>query len=134
MIVSVYVDDLIFTGDDYDMLAEFKSSMLKEFDMSDLGNMHFFLGIEVVQREDGIFICQRKYALEILTKFGMLESNEVSSPIIPGVKISKDKDGTPVDETYFKQLVGSLMYLTATRPDMMFVTCLVSRYMAKPTN
>jgi len=134
VIVSVYVDDLIFTGDDYDMLAEFKSSMLKEFDMSDLGNMHFFLGIEVVQREDGIFICQRKYALEILTKFGMLESNEVSSPIIPGVKISKDKDGTPVDETYFKQLVGSLMYLTATRPDMMFVTCLVSRYMAKPTN
>lgn len=64
----------------------------------------------------------------------MLESNEVFSPIIPGFKANKDKDGTPMDETYFKQLVGSLMYLPAKRPDMMFVTNLVSRYMAKPTN
>ena len=133
VIVSIYVDDLIFTGNDSDMVFAFKNSMLKEFDMTDLGSMHFFLGIEVLQREDGIFICQRKYASEILRRFGMLESNEVLSPIIPGFKVSKDKDGNPVDETYFKQLVGSLMYLTATRLDMMFVTSLVSRYMAKPT-
>ena len=134
IIVSIYVDDVIFTGDDEGMLSEFKDSMLKEFDMSDLGSMHFFLGIEVLQRHDGIFICQRKYALEILKRFGMSESNEVHSPIIPGFKISKDKEGICVDETQFKQLVGSLMYLTATRPDMMFVTSLVSRYMARPTN
>ncbi|BBG92824.1 ADP glucose pyrophosphorylase large subunit 1, partial [Prunus dulcis] len=126
IIVSIYVDDLIFTGDDEDMMSEFKSSMLREFDMSDLGSMRFFLGIEVLQRADGIFICQKRYALEILKRFGMLESNEVNSPIIPGFKISKDEDGITVDETYFKQLVGSLMYLTATRPDMMFVTSLIS--------
>jgi hypothetical protein len=132
IIVSVYVDDLIFTGNDEVMMSEFKSFMLREFDMSDLGKMRFFLGIEVLQKSDGIYICQRKYALEILRRFGMMESNSVGSPIVPGFKISRDENGDFVDETYYKQLVGSLMYLTATRPDMMFVTCLISRYMAKP--
>ena len=133
IIVSVYIDDLIFTSDDEVMMSEFKSSMLREFDMSNLGRMRFFLGIEVLQKSDGIYICQRKYALEVLNIFGMLESNSVSSPIVLGFKASKDGDGVTVDETYYKQLVGSLMYLTATRPDMMFVICLISRYMEKQT-
>jgi hypothetical protein len=132
IIVSIYVDDLIFTSDDKDLMCDFKRSMLREFDMTDLGYMRFFLGIEVLQRTDGIFIYQKKYALEILKRFGMLESNEVSSPIVPGFKINKDENGITVDEIYYKQLVGSLMYLTAIRPDMMFVTGLISRFMAKP--
>ena len=94
--------------------------------------MRFFLGIEVLQKSDGIYICQRKYALEVLRRFGMMESNSVGSPTVPGFKISRGQNGDSVDETYYKQLVGSLMYLIATRPDMMFVTCLISRYMAKP--
>ena len=102
--------------------------------MTDLGSMRFFLGIEVMQRDNGIFICQRRYALEILRRFGMVESNEVNSPIVPRFKASKDKDGAPVDESVFKQLVGSLIYLTAIRPDIMFATSLTSRYMAKPTD
>lgn len=61
----------------------------------------------------------------------MMESNSVSSPMVPGFKVSKDGDGKTIDETYYKQLVGSLMYLTATRPDIIFITCLISRYMAK---
>ena len=133
LIVSIYVDDLLFTGDDKAMLTEFKLSMLKEFDMTDLGSMRYFLGIEVMQREDGIFICQKKYALEILKRFGMMDSNEVSNPMVTGSKVIKDSDGVPVDETHFKQIVGSLIYLTATRPDMMFSTSIISRYMAKPT-
>lgn len=132
IIVSIYVDDLIFTGNDEAMLSEFKNSMLREFDMTDLGKMRFFLGIEVLQKSDGIYICQRKYALEVLKRFGMLDSNSVGSPIVPGSKISRDGSGKPIDETHYKQLVGSLIYLTATRPDMMFVTCLISRYMARP--
>ena len=133
IIVSIYVDDLIFTGDDKNMMCDFKNSMMREFDMTDLGSMRFFLGIEVLQQADGIFIYQRNYALEILKRFGMLESNEVSSPIIPGFKINKDENGTTIDETYFKQIVGSLMYLTATRPDMMFATSLISIFMSRPT-
>ena len=132
IIVSIYVDDLIFTRNDEAMLSEFKNSMLREFDMSDLGRMRFFLGIEVLQQSDGIYICQRRYALEVLKRFGMMESNSVGNPIVPGAKISRDENGITVDETHYKQLVGSLMYLTATRPDMMFVICLISRYMAKP--
>ncbi|KAF2300982.1 hypothetical protein GH714_018927 [Hevea brasiliensis] len=74
-----------------------------------------------------------KYALEVLRRFSMMESNSVGSPIVPGFKISREENDDFVDETYYKQLVGSLMYLTTTRPDMMFVTCLISRYMTKPT-
>ena len=70
-----------------------------------------------MQRDDGIFVCQQRYALTILRRFRMMESNEVCSLIVPGFKASKDKDGTLVDDNVFKQLVGSLIYLTATRPD-----------------
>ncbi|CAL5432597.1 unnamed protein product [Camellia sinensis] len=133
LIVSLYVDDLIFTGNDELMFAEFKNSMLREFDMTDLGRMRFFLGIEVLQRSDGIYICQRKYALEVLKRFRMENSNSVHNPIVPGCKLFKDENGIGVDETLFKQMVGCLMYLTATRLDLMFAVSLISRYMAKPT-
>lgn len=75
LIVSIYVDDLLFTSDDEEMLREFKCSMKKEFDMTDLGKMRYFLGIEVLQRSDGVFICQRKYAAEVLSRFGMKDYN-----------------------------------------------------------
>lgn len=134
LVVSIYVDDLIYTGDDEDMMSNFKSSMMKVFDMTDLGQMRFFLGIEVIQKKDGLFICQMKYAIEVFKRFGMLESKSVNSPIMPGFKISRGDHGTTVDETCFKQLMGgSLMYLTATHPDIMFSVSLSSRYMGKPT-
>jgi hypothetical protein len=107
--------------------------MMQVFEMTDLGKMKFFLGIEVSQQNDGIFICQKKYALEILKRFGMLESREVNSPIVPGSKLSKDADGVAIDESYYKQIVGSLMYLTTTRLDLVYNVSLISRYMAKPT-
>ncbi|BBG98714.1 ADP glucose pyrophosphorylase large subunit 1, partial [Prunus dulcis] len=134
LIVSLYVDDLIFTGNDEDMFKSFKESMKKEFDMSDLGRMKYFLGVEVVQNSDGIFICQRKYAKEVLERFGMERSNPVNNPIVPGCKLSKSGGGAVnVDATEYKQLVGSLLYLTATRPDLMYAVGLISRYMEKPT-
>lgn len=115
------------------MITAFKNSMMKKFDMSDLGKMRFFLGIEVLQKPEGIYICQRKYALDVLKRFGMENSNAVCNPIVPGSKMHKDENGVTVDETLYKQIVGSLMYLTATRSDMLFVVSLISRYMAKPT-
>jgi hypothetical protein len=115
------------------MCEEFKNSMMLEFDMSDLGKMRYFLGIEVLQSSRGNFICQRKYAREILSRFGMEESNPVKNPIVPGTKLSKDEAKTKFDETLFKQVVGSLMYLTATRPDLMYGVSLISRFMSCPT-
>ncbi|CAL2262875.1 unnamed protein product [Prunus armeniaca] len=119
LIVSLYVDDLIFTGNDEDMFKSFKESMKKEFDMSDLGRMKYFLGVKVVQNLDGIFICQRMYAKEVLERFGMERSNPVNNPIVPGCKLSKSGSGAVnVDATEYKQLIG---------------IGLISRYMEKPT-
>lgn len=133
LIVNLYVDDLIFTGNDKSMCDEFKKSMMLEFDMSDLGKMRYFLGVEVLQNPDGIYICQKKYAREVLERFGMNRSNPVNNPIVPGSKLLKDEKGVRVDATLFKQVVGSLMYLTATRPDLMYGVSLISRFMANPT-
>jgi hypothetical protein len=118
LIISLYVDDLIYTGNDELMISEFKNSMKHEFDMTDLGKMRCFLGLEVLQKSTGVFINQKKYASEVLQRFGMDRSNSVHNPIVPGCKLVKDKGGVKVDKTHFKQMVGSLMYLTATRPDM----------------
>lgn len=133
LIVSIYVDDLLYTGNDEELLVEFKQSMKKEFDMTDLGRMRYFLGIEVVQQNDGIFICQRKYAAEVIERFGMQNFNPVCNPMVPGQKIGRDEGGVQADSTLYKQMVGSLMYLTTTRPDLMFVVSLISRFMANPT-
>ena len=127
------MDDIIYTGEDEGMMADLKNSMMKTFDMTDLGKMRFFLGIEVLQKPNGIFICQKKYATDVLKRFGMSDNKPVTSPIVPGFKISRDTNGAEVDDTYYKQIVGSLMYLTTTRPDIMFSVSLISRYMSKPT-
>ena len=133
MLVSLYVDDLIFTGNDKSMFDEFKKSMMLEFDMSDLGKMKYFLGVEVKQCADGIFICQKRYAREVLARFDMESANAVKNPIVPGTRLSKNEGGVRVDETLFKQVVGSLMYLTVTRPDLMYGVSLISRFMSSPT-
>lgn len=115
------------------MCDEFKNSMMLEFDMSDLGKMKHFLGVKVKQCASGIFICQRRYAKEVLARFGMEDSNAAKNPIVTGTKLHKDEGGVTVDETLYKQVVRSLMYLTVTRPDMMFGVSLISRFMARPT-
>ncbi|XP_060201925.1 uncharacterized mitochondrial protein AtMg00810-like [Lycium barbarum] len=106
---------------------------MDEFEMSDLGLMHYFLGIEVVQSDDGIFISQKKYIGEILDRFQMRDCNPVNTPTELGLKLHKDPTGKKVDSTLYKQVVGSLMYLTATRPDIMYSVSLNSRYMENPT-
>ncbi|RVW39030.1 Retrovirus-related Pol polyprotein from transposon TNT 1-94 [Vitis vinifera] len=98
LIVSLYVDDLIFTGNDELMFAEFKHSMKHEFDMTDLGKMRYFLGLEVLQKSDGIFISQKRYVLEVLNRFGMDKSNSISKPIVPGCKLVKDEGKGGDDE------------------------------------
>ena len=133
LIVSLYVDALIFIGNDRSMCDEFKNSMMLEFDMSDLGRMKHFLGVEVKQCSNGIFICHKRYAREVLARFGIWDSNAEKNPIVPGTKLSKDKGGVRIDETLFKQVVGSLLYLTVTRPDLMYGVSLISRFMSSPT-
>ena len=115
LIVCLYVDDLIYTGNNTAMFESFKKSMMVEFEMSDLGMLHYFLGIEVVQSANGIFISQKKYVQDILDRFQMKDCNLVSTPTEFGLKLNEDHEGKKVDSTLYKKIVGSLMYLTATR-------------------
>lgn len=133
LIVTIYVVDLIFTGNNHETFEKFKISMKKVFDMTDLGKMRYFLGVEVFKNAERIFISQSKYAKEVLERFGMYMSKLVQNPMVPGRKLSKEGSGSAVDATTYKQMVGSLIYLTATRPDLMFAVCLISRYMEQPT-
>ncbi|RDX97647.1 hypothetical protein CR513_19561, partial [Mucuna pruriens] len=100
--------------------------------MTDLGKMRYFLGIEVLQGCNGIFIGQKKYIKEILDRYNMLDCNLVKNPIVPGIKLLETDQGVEVDSTLFKQLVGSLMYLTATRPDIAHYISLISHFMEHP--
>ena len=115
------------------MCEEFKKLMMLEFDMSNSGKIRYFLGIEVLQNFKGIYVCQRKYAHEVLKRFGIDRSNLVKNPIVPGCKLSKDKKGIKIDAGMFTQVVGSIIYLTATRPDLMYGVSLISMFMLCPT-
>ena len=98
LLVCLYVDDLIYTGDDENICICFKLSMQQEFEMTDLGKMKFFLGVEVYQNEGGIHLCQKKYAKEVLERFNMSNCNVVKNPIVPGTFLSKS-DSKSVDAT-----------------------------------
>lgn len=87
----------------------------------------------MIQNPNGIFVCQRRYAREVLMRFGMNNSNSMHNPIVPGTKLSKNDEGTKVDTTLYMKMVDSLMYLTATRPDLMYGVSLISRFMSCPT-
>ncbi|KAG6514307.1 hypothetical protein ZIOFF_024657 [Zingiber officinale] len=110
------------------MFGEFKETMTKEFEMTDIGLMAYYLGIEVNQREDGSFISQACYAREILKKFRMDNSKSINTPVECGVKLSKYDEEEKVDPTFFKSLVGSLRYLTCTRPDILYAVRLVATW------
>jgi len=133
LIVCLYVDDLIFTRNDSVMFDDFKKSMMDEFEMSDLGKMHYFLDLEIVQSDDGIFVSQKKYVQKLLDKFKMQKCNPTNTPSEFGLKLYKNEEGEKVDNTLYKQIIGSLMYLTATRPDIMYSVSLISRYMESLT-
>ncbi|KAH9648378.1 hypothetical protein KPL70_025559 [Citrus sinensis] len=114
------------------LFEEFKRVMIKEFEMTDIGLMAYYLSIEVKQKEEGIFISQESYAKEILKRFKMNDCKPISTPVECGVKLSKYDEGEDIDPTFFKSLVGSLRYLTCTRPDILYAVGLVSRYMKNP--
>ena len=107
--------------------------MMQEFEMIDLGKMMYFFGLEILQRNNEIFLGQQKYTHDVLERFQMDDCNSVHNPIIPGTKLMKNPMGELEDDALYKQLVGSLIYLTSTRQNLMSVVSLLSRYMVHPT-
>ncbi|GJY70681.1 retrovirus-related pol polyprotein from transposon TNT 1-94 [Tanacetum coccineum] len=111
----------------------FSNEMSSKFQMSMMGQISFFLGLQISQNPRGIFINQSKYANEILKKFDLHKSDPVDTPMVERTKLDEDLSGTPVDQTKYRSMIGSLMYLTASRPDLVFAVCMCARYQSRPT-
>ncbi|GKE04187.1 uncharacterized mitochondrial protein-like protein [Tanacetum coccineum] len=120
LLVQVYVDDIIF-GSTKELCNAFEKLMHEKFQMSSMGELTFFLGLQVKQKNDGIFISQDKYVAEILKKFGFTKVKTASTPMETQKPLLKDEDGEKVDVHLYRSMIGSLMYLTSLRPDIMFV-------------
>ncbi|XP_070022817.1 uncharacterized protein [Nicotiana sylvestris] len=118
LIIQIYVDDIIFGSPSH--VQGISNLMQSEFEMSMMGELTFFLVLQIQQSEEGTFICQTKYTKELIQKFGMSNAKSISTPISPSTNLDKDGHGIPVDETKYRGMIGSLLYLTASRPDIMF--------------
>ncbi|XP_019058293.1 PREDICTED: uncharacterized protein LOC109116759, partial [Tarenaya hassleriana] len=131
-IVLIYVDDLLIAGNDSVMLDSTKSLLRDHFQLKDLGPPRFFLGIEISRSASGIHLCQRKYTLELLEDYGLLGSKPVITPMETKAKLSQSSGNLLADASYYRQLVGKLIYLSVTRPDICFVVQNLSQFMSQP--
>jgi hypothetical protein len=132
LIVQVYVDDIIFGATSSHLCVYFEKLMKSEFQMSMMGELGFLLGLQIKQTKDGIMIHQQKYIKEILKKFGMDGCKAMTTPMATTIKLDKDENGKDVDPTLYRGMIGSLLYLTASRPDIMFSVCCCARFQANP--
>ncbi|GJT83644.1 putative ribonuclease H-like domain-containing protein [Tanacetum coccineum] len=132
ILVQVYVDDIIFGSTKKSWCDEFEALMKSRFQMSSMGELTFFLGLQVKQKEDGIFISQDKYVAEILKKFDFVSVKTASTPIETQKPLVKDEEASDVDVHLYRSMIGSLMYLTASRPNIMFAVCACSRFQVTP--
>ncbi|GLT99976.1 hypothetical protein SLE2022_173770 [Rubroshorea leprosula] len=132
VLLLLYVDDMIITGDDNAGVEELKQSLSQKFKMKDLGVLSYFLGLEVTSSDDGYLLSQAKYAFNLVSKVELNDSKSVSTPLEPNVKLTP-MDGSPLSNpTSYRQLVGSLVYLTTTRPDIAYAVHIISQFMATP--
>ncbi|KAJ9550673.1 hypothetical protein OSB04_014718 [Centaurea solstitialis] len=132
ILLLLYVDDMIITGDDSNGIASLKQSLSSSFEMKDLGDLHYFLGLEVLSDASGIYLCQAKYVSDLLSKAGLSDNKVASTPLEHNLHLTPNA-GTPLqDPTRYRQLVGSLVYLTVTRPDIAYAVHTVSQFMAAP--
>lgn len=129
----VYVDDIIITGDDHEEAIKLKRLLAREFEVKDLGLLKYFLGMEIARCKDGISMSQRKYTLDLLKETGMLGCKPADTPMEPAKKGGIDVESPPTNRDRYQRLVGKLIYLTHTRPDIGFAVSMASRFMTKPT-
>ncbi|GJU62102.1 putative ribonuclease H-like domain-containing protein [Tanacetum coccineum] len=132
LLVQVYVDDIIFGSTKKKLCTEFEKLMHKKFQMSSMGELTFFLGLQVTQKDDGIFISQDKYVDEILKKFGFSTVKITSTPMETSKPLLKDSEAEDVNVHLYRTMIGSLMYLTSLRPDIMFAVCACARFQVTP--
>ena len=133
LILVLYVDDLFLTGDEH-QIALCKRELTSKFEMKDLGLMHYFLGLEVWQRSDGIFLSQGKYTVDVLRRSKMMDCKSMASPMVTNLKKLHDTTSRsdPVDPTMHRQLIGLLLYPVHTIPNICFAVSALSQFMSNP--
>ena len=128
----VYVDDIVVTGNDLEGREALRRCLIKEFEIKELGRLKYFLGIEVAHSKHEIFISQRKYMLDLLKETGKIGCKPADSPIEPNHRLSEAHENATVDKGAYQRLVGKLIYLSHTRPDIAYAVNIVSQFMHNP--
>jgi hypothetical protein len=132
LIVQIYVNDIIFGGSSHTLLSGIQEMMEKEFQMSIMRELTFFLSIQAKQTKQGTFVHQAKYMKDLMKKFNMAELKPVSTPMSMVTLLDLDENGELTDQREYMSMIGSLLYLTVTRPDIQFIVCLCARFQASP--
>ena len=132
LIVQIYVDDIIFGATNVSLYEEFAKFLHNEFEMSMMGDLTFFLDLQIKQLKKGTFINQAKYIRDLLKKFNLEQVKAKSTPMGSFIKLVMDEKGKPIDQIKYRGMIGSLLYLTASRPGIMYSVCLCARFQACP--
>jgi hypothetical protein len=132
LLVQIYMDDIIFGGFSHTLVWRFQEMMENEFQMSIMGELTFFLGIQVKLTKEGIFVHQAKYTKDVMKKFNMAELKPMSTLMSTAAALDPDKNGEAIDQREYMSMIISLLYLTATWLDIQFSVCLCARFQASP--
>ena len=130
--MQIYVDDIIFSATNESLYKEFVRCMQDEFEMSMMGGLNFFIGLQIKQTRDVIFINQSKHINDLLKRFGMEQVKTADTPMGTSTKLDMDENSKNIDITKYQGMIGSLLYLIANRPDIMFSVCLYAYFQACP--
>ncbi|CAA6673584.1 unnamed protein product [Spirodela intermedia] len=131
-ILIVYVDDILITGDDTNEIQNLSKNLSQEFDIKSLGRLRYFLGIEVAHSKEGILISQHKYTVDLLQETGRLACKPTVTPVDINVKLGAGGDSPPFNKESFQRLIGKLIYLNHTRPDVAYAVSSLSQFMNDP--
>ena len=132
ILLLMYVDDMIITCDDLSGIQELKDFLSQQFEMKDLGHLNYFLGLEIIHSTDGLYITQAKNASELLSQAGLTDSKTVDTPVELNAHLTPSRGKPLSNPSLYRRLVGSLVYLTVTRPDISYAVHQVSQYMSAP--
>jgi histone deacetylase 1/2 len=127
------VDDLVITGNTSSFLTHVIHQLGNQFSLKDMGTLHYFLGLDVIPTETGLFLSQHKYIRDLLSKTNMQGAKDVSSPMCTSVQLKLINGTTPCNNTDFRSIIGGLQYLSLTRPDICFAVNKLSQFMHQPT-
>ena len=128
----IYVDDMIVTGNDEKETVHLRHQLFQEFEMKDLGRLKYFLGIEVFRSKRGIFMSQRKYILDLLAETGLVDCKPVETPIVVNHSLRMIDGAELADKKMYQHLVGKLIYLSHTRPDIAYTVGVLSQFIHQP--